>query len=139
MPILGSGTGSYYYPVMQVARNAAQLPPATFTGSSSFVGDAYSVVAGPFDVSRWKDFAITLVNNSVNNLKSGSIEASYDNTNWITVNSTFFSPLTSSGQATLVISSLFTASIYPSMRVRAWASGSGGGISGSVGVTIFAR
>jgi hypothetical protein len=139
MPLSGSGSGSYFYPTMQIARNAAVLPPVTFTSSATFVGDAYSVVFGPVDTSRWYDFAITLTNNSVNNLKSGSVEASYDGTNWTVVNSTFFSPLTSSGTSTLVISRLFTASLYPSMRVRAWASGSGGGISGSVGVVFLAR
>ena len=141
MPLTGSvsASSSYYYPTMQIARNAGKLLPVIFTGSASFLGNAYSVVLDPVDVSRWSDFAITLTNNSVNNLKSGSVEVSYDNVNWTVVNNTFFSPLTSSGVATLVISSQFTASIYQSMRIRGWPSGSGGGLTGSIASVIFAK
>lgn len=41
-----------------------------FNNSSSFVGEAYSTVFGPQDLSEYSTISITWVNNSVNNLKS---------------------------------------------------------------------
>jgi hypothetical protein len=69
---------------------------------------------------------ITVVNNSVNNLISGSIQVAPNGTNWSVLAA--FSALTSSGIFTASFSSL----TYKYLRIQAIASGTGGGQTGSL-------
>lgn len=104
-------------------------------GSSSFTGDSYTTIFGPLDVSRWNNIRVSLINNSSNNLKSGTIEVSPNNSNWESVGSASFSPLTSSGMASIQLSDV--SNQY--LRVRAWPSGSAGALTGSVLVVVTAN
>jgi len=74
-----------------------------------------------------------VINNSVNNLKSGSIEWSANNSNWETDwNLSAIGALTSSGVTSVQISE--NSRKY--LRVRAFPSGAAGAISGSIDVYI---
>lgn len=134
MPLSGSSSGSYYYPGISAARNDSYpiAGPASASLSSTFLGNAFSVVLGPIDISRWKNYKVSIANNSVNNLKSGSIEVSPDQVNWEVLNSSSFTPLTSSGFSGTQFSNLSNTFL----RVRGWPSGSGGGLTGSLRVTL---
>ena len=129
-------SGAYFYPGLNNGFNYFPInPPLSLTTSSIFVGDAYSVVLGPIDVSDWSNYKVFIVNNSVNNLKSGSVEVSPNNSNWEVLNTASFLALTSSGMASFQVSNV--SNQY--LRVRAWPSGSGGAVSGSVSVILNAN
>ena len=134
MPLIAntSGTGSYYYASMSRGLSSVNKSSKTIEQSSSFYGDQYTVVLGPVDVSAYDYYLITLVNNSPNNLKSGSIEISPDGSNWIAVDGSTFASLTSSG----VMTASFSGKCFNTLRVRAWSSGSGGAATGSIDAFI---
>jgi hypothetical protein len=132
MPI----SGSYFYPGINTSPNSFPVrPPITVSLSSTFLGEVYAVVLGPVDISHWSNWRVSLVNNSVNNLKSGSVDISPDGTNWVSYHTASFSPLTSSGWNTYQASGVSVSQL----RVRAWPSGSDGGLSGSVNVILNAN
>jgi hypothetical protein len=112
--------------------------PYKLTGtfvSATFTGDTYSVVFGPSDISKWSNVAITLVNNSVNNLKSGSVEFSPNASHWEALPgnlSSAFNPLTSSGVGSMQV----TGNSRRYLRIRAIPSGTAGGNSGSLGIFV---
>src|SRR5579859_2644691 len=58
---------------------ASSVSASVWENSSSFVGSNYSVVFGPIDFSLWKNLALTVINNSPNNIQSASIEWSPNN------------------------------------------------------------
>lgn len=127
-------SASYYYPTVHSNVNYPITPPLQMSASSTFLGNAFSVVFGPVDISKYKNWKVYLFNNSVNNLKSGSVELSPDGSTWEVIHSSSFTPLTSSGFA----SYMMTGSVNPFLRIRAWPSGSAGGLSGSVNVILNA-
>jgi hypothetical protein len=138
MPQLSAS--GYYYPVNDGGNNYHPIvTPLNVSGSSSFSGNAYTVILGPIDVSKYSNYKISVINNSVNNLKSGSVEVSPDNVNWESiggyVGSSSFTPLTSSGMASVQI----TGASNQLLRVKAWPSGSGGGLTGSLRVVVTAN
>ena len=105
------------------------LSGTQYSTSSSFVGDAYSVVFGPLDVSNFSNVAITVINNhGTNILKSGSVEFSPNNSQWETDwNLDTFSGLAVGGVRSMQISN--NSRRY--LRVRAWPSGAAGASTGS--------
>lgn len=121
-------SGSYHYPQVQIAKNGILPAAAVFQNSSSFVGDDFSVLLGPLDVSQWSNFTITLVNNGSEILESGSVEVSPNATDWEVVDNAFFAGLA----AGALTSSTYTESSYRNLRVRGIPSGSGGALTGSV-------
>lgn len=129
-------SGGYFYPGLNGGLNYTPIsPPLYITGSASFVGNAYSTVFGPIDTSKWNNVKVSIINNSVNNLISGSVEVSPNNSNWESVGSASFAALTSSGIASLQL----TGVSNQLLRFRAWPSGSGGGSSGSLLVIVTAN
>ncbi len=107
-----------------------------YNTSSSFSGNDYSTVLAATDVQLYPNLAITVVNNSVNNLKSGSIEWSPNNTNWETDwDVSTLAGLTSSGITSLQIAG--NSRRY--LRIRAIPSGSGGALTGSLDVYVHAN
>lgn len=132
MPLSSSASGSYFYPVMQRPMITVRAAPATFGASGTFIGDAYSVVLSGTYIGAWGNVTVSIINNSVNNLKSGSIEVSPNDVNWIVLNTSIFSPLTSSGMAQYSM----TGSNHQMLRVRVWPSGSTGALTGSVQVIV---
>lgn len=125
-------SGSYDYPGVKAS------DPYLLTGSflsATFVGNTYQTVFGPSDISKWPNITITLVNNSVNNLKSGSVEFSPNGTNWEQLPnnlSSSFNPLTSSGFGSMQI----TGNSRKYLRIRAIPSGTAGGNSGSLAIYV---
>lgn len=129
-------SGAYFYPGLNGGLNYSPLTvPINVSTSSSFLGDSFSVVFGPMDVVKYRNYKISMINNSVNNLKSGSLEVSANGTNWEVVNSASFLNLTSSGIVTVQLSDVSNQSL----RVRAWTSGATGGFSGSTLVILTAN
>lgn len=127
-------SGAYFYPGLNGPFNTPIAAPMSSGSSASFLGEAYTTVFGPLNVSRWSTYRVSIINNSTNNLKSGSIEISPNNSNWEVLHSATFSPLTSSGFAS------YQASGQSNnwLRVRAWSSGSAGAITGSLQVMLTA-
>jgi hypothetical protein len=134
-----SGTGSYFYPAMgryssKVDRGSlVQSLSSTFTTGS--IGSNPAIVLGPVDVGKYSNYTITMINNSVNNLISGSVQISPNGTNWITMYSANFVNLTSSGMA----SASFTSRSDKYVRAVAYPSGSGGAVTGSIDCYITAN
>ena len=127
-----SGTGSYFYASMHVARSTVEKASSVQSLSSTFttgsIGSNPAIVLGPIDVGNFSNYTITMINNSVNNLISGSVQISPNGTNWITMYSAIFVNLTSSGMA----SASFTARSDKYVRAVAYPSGSGGKVTGSI-------
>lgn len=100
--------------------------------SSTFSANDYSTVFTATDVQLWSNLAITLVNNSVNNLKSASVDFSPNNSNWEVWDSSTFATLSSS----TVLSMQVSSNSRKWLRIRAWSSGSGGSNTGSLDIYI---
>lgn len=126
------GNGSYYYACMNKGYSSVSRTSEQVSLSSTFSGDQYVTVLGPVDVGDYSNITVTLINNSVNNIKSGSIQVSPDSSNWITMNSEIFANLTSSGMMT----ASFVNRAFDYLRVQVWPSGSDGAISGSVNAFV---
>jgi len=128
-----SGTGSYFYPSVSVANASVKRGVLNTHLSSTFttgsMGSNPAVVLGPLDASAFNNYTVTMVNNSVNNLISGSVQVSPNGVNWGTIHSSQFTNLTSSGMA----SASFAARCDRYVRAIAYPSGSvAGGASGSI-------
>lgn len=108
------------------------LSGTVFSQTGTFSADAYSTVFNATDVQYWSNLAITLINNSVNNLKSASVDFSPNNNNWEIWDSSTFATLSSSAVLSMQISS----NSRKWLRVRAWSSGSGGSNTGSLDVYV---
>ena len=109
------------------------LSGTEFSNSSSFSGSDYTVVFGPQEVEIYGNLAITLINNSENNLESGSVEFSPNNSQWETDwDVTTFAALSSSAVRSMQISS--NSRRY--LRIRAISSGSGGALTGSLDIYL---
>lgn len=135
MPQLSAS--GYYYCTGDGGVNYHPTPtPLYVSGSSSFVGEGYATILGPVDVSKYSNYKVFVINNSVNNLKTGSLEVSANGTNWEILHSASFSPLTSSGY---IVYQTTTPMTNVMLRFRGWASGSGGGITGSLWVALAAN
>lgn len=118
------------------------LSGTTYSNSSSFTGDQYSIVFGPQDVQFWSNIAVTVINNSSNNIKSGSVEWSPDNVAWERDwETTTFSNLTSSVNAAIAASGTVRSmqisdSSRRYLRLRLFPSGAGGALTGSTNVVV---
>lgn len=131
-----SGSAYYFYPGINTGQLYAPPPtPLYASGSASFLGSAFVTAFGPVDISKYTNIRVSIINNSVNNLSSGSVEISPNGTNWEGVGSSSLTPLTSSGMATIQLNNLSV----PYLRVRAQTSGSGGGFTGSLFVIVTAN
>jgi hypothetical protein len=74
------------------------LSGVVYTQTSSFSGTNWHIALSPKDITLWSNVALTVVNNYSNNLQSGSVEFSPDNSNWETNwDVDTFANLTSSG------------------------------------------
>ena len=106
-----------------------------FQNSSSFLGNSYSILFGPTDVSKYPNLAITLVNNhATNKLESGSVEFSPNNIAWETDwNVSTFANLAANGG---VRSMQITGNSRKWLRVRGIPSGSTGAFTGSIDVYV---
>ena len=131
-----SGTGSYFYPTMRSMRSTVdsvlnvQNLSSTFTTGS--IGSSGAVVLGPISVGAYKDYTVTMINNSVNNLISGSVQVSVDGTNWTNTATSQFTNLTSSG----VASASFVDRTDRYVRALAYPSGANGAVTGSINCYI---
>ena len=101
--------------------------------SSAFSGANYHIALGPVDVSLWTNLAITLVNNSSNNLESGSVEFSPNNNNW----ETDWDTVTFASSATRSMQILGNSRRW--LRVRAISSGGTGALTGSLDAFLHAQ
>lgn len=134
-------SGSYNYPGVYGDNPSKQgLVKTTqyvqhFSNSAVFLGDNYAVVYGPQDLSQFNVISVSLLNNSSNSLKSGTIEWSPDNINWEVVDSgTFFNLAGSTLKSTQIVDNCRRY-----MRVRAWTSGSGGALTGNLDVYVTVK
>ncbi len=135
MPQLSAS--GYYYSTNDGGKNYNPIAtPLLYSISASFTASAYTTILGPIDVSKYSNYKVTAINNSINNLKSGSVEVSPDGTNWESIGSASFSPLTSSGMASLQV----TGVSNQLLRFRAWSSGTVAiGTTGSMMVIVTAN
>ncbi|MDP3763674.1 MAG: hypothetical protein Q8Q92_03435 [bacterium] len=108
------------------------LSGTVFSQTGTFSADAYSTVFTATNVQYWSNLAITLINNSVNNLKSASIDFSPNNSNWEIWDTTTFTTLSSSA----ILSMQIAGNSRRWLRVRAWSSGSVGSNTGSLDVYV---
>lgn len=134
MPQLSAS--GYYYPANDGAKNYLPLStPMSVTGSASFSANALQVVFGPVSILKYDNYKVSLINNSSNNLLSGTVEVSPDNANWEVLNSASFAALTSSAMASYQATGL--SNNY--LRVRAQSSGAAGSNTGSLLVVLVAN
>ena len=103
--------------------------------SSSFTGNAYSIVLASTDLALYANVALTLINNSANVLQSCSLEWSPNNSQFETWDTTSFAGL----GVGLVKSMQILGNSRRYFRVRAIPSGSGGQLTGSLDVFIHAN
>lgn len=104
--------------------------------SSTFPTDLanYAIAFSATDLSLWSNISVTIVNNSVNNLKSCSLEWSPNNSNYEQWDTTTFQFLTSSGISSMQIGS----NSRRWFRIRAMSSGTvAGGNTGSLDVYVI--
>lgn len=130
-------SGNYFYPGLNGGFNYNPATvPVSLSSSSSYLGDAFSIVFGPVDVVKYRNYKVTVINNSaINSLKSGSLEVSPNGNVWEVVNTASYIGLAPGAVFAVQFSDVSNQSI----RFRAWSSGSGGAITGSVGVFLTAN
>lgn len=149
-PVKGSGTpyiGRGPIDTYIVNSASLSLSPSTvistalsgvvYSQSSSFNTETtWSTVFNATDLSLWSNISVTVVNNSVHNLKSASLEWSPNNSNFEQWDTTTFQTLSSSAILSMQIGS--NSRRY--FRVRAQSSGSAAlGNTGSLDIYVIAN